>query len=298
MSLVVLHLFPAVYTFNHSPSTHCHILHHCRHVLAGTSFRAAVQQLASTLKRVEIFYNSIGGLLGYHRKCLQIMLEGSSQQIPAPNMTAASEEVTFHMPQGPNLAGPNGRQLAAESAAAGLEALPHMAEIYPLGGTLTNLYPQAPSNGMLRLQCSRSVSVLCRTALLLLPFWTSPACSLRLHSACLLLLHAHTHWLNSSDVLHVSCGLMGAGAGDRLGLKCEQTGEGLPVAVLPYCGKPLLESLIRDVQAREYLYYKLHGVQQMTPIAIMTSDAKDNHRRVTEFINRCDWFGRGKESFR
>lgn len=38
------------------------------------------------------------------------------------------------MPQGPNLAGPNGRQLAAESAAAGLEALPHMAEIYPLGG--------------------------------------------------------------------------------------------------------------------------------------------------------------------
>jgi len=36
----------------------------------------------------------------------------------------------------------------------------------------------------------------------------------------------------------------------------------------------------------------------MTPIAIMTSDAKDNHRRVTHFINNCDWFGRGKESFR
>lgn len=91
---------------------------------------------------------------------------------------------------------------------------------------------------------------------------------------------------------------MHAGAGDRLGLKCEHTGEGLPVAVLPYCGRPLLESLIRDVQAREFLYYKLHGVQQMTPIAIMTSDAKDNHRRVTEFISQCDWFGRGKESFR
>ena len=76
------------------------------------------------------------------------------------------------------------------------------------------------------------------------------------------------------------------------------TGEGLPVAVLPYCGRPLLESLIRDVQAREFLYYKLHGVQQMTPIAIMTSDAKDNHRRVTDFIADCDWFGRGKDSFR
>ena len=91
---------------------------------------------------------------------------------------------------------------------------------------------------------------------------------------------------------------LSAGAGDRLGLKCEHSGEGLPVAVLPYCGRPLLESLIRDVQAREYLYYKLHGVQQMTPIAIMTSDAKDNHRRVTEFIDQCGWFGRGKDSFR
>lgn len=51
----------------------------------------------------------------------------------------APADVTFHMPQGPNLAGPNGRQLAAESAAAGLEALPHMAEIYPLGGQLSSV---------------------------------------------------------------------------------------------------------------------------------------------------------------
>lgn len=103
---------------------------------AGTSFRTSVQQLASTLKRVDTFYNSIGGLLGYHRKCLQIMLERTDQQTAAPGQ--AAEEVTFHMPRGPDLAGPLGRQLAAESAAAGLEALPHMAEIYPLGGTLLN----------------------------------------------------------------------------------------------------------------------------------------------------------------
>ena len=94
-----------------------------------------MQQLASTLKRVETFYNSIGGLLGYHRKCLQIMLEHSDQQASTEHHTADSqEEVTFHMPRGPDLAARNGRQLAAESAAAGLEALPHMAEIYPLGG--------------------------------------------------------------------------------------------------------------------------------------------------------------------
>ena len=63
------------------------------------------------------------------------MLEGSEQQSsPVEQSTVKAEEVTFHMPQGPDLAGRNGRQLAAESAAAGLEALPHMAEIYPLGG--------------------------------------------------------------------------------------------------------------------------------------------------------------------
>ena len=94
-----------------------------------------MQQLASTLKRVELFYNSIGGLLGYHRKCLHIMLERSEQQSSTEAQSASPMQgVTFHMPRGPDLAGPDGRQLAAESAAAGLEALPHMAEIYPLGG--------------------------------------------------------------------------------------------------------------------------------------------------------------------
>ena len=92
--------------------------------------------------------------------------------------------------------------------------------------------------------------------------------------------------------------IIAAGAGDRLGLTCEVTGEALPVCVLPYCGRPLLGSLIRDVQAREYLYYKLHGVQQMTPIVIMTSDAKGNHARVTAFLKQCNWFGRGQESFK
>lgn len=40
------------------------------------------------------------------------------------------------------------------------------------------------------------------------------------------------------------------GAGDRLGLVDERSGECLPVAMLPYCGRTLLEGLIRDLQAR------------------------------------------------
>ena len=45
----------------------------------------------------------------------------------------------------------------------------------------------------------------------------------------------------------LSC--IGAGAGDRLGLKCEVTGESVPTAMLPYCGRTLLSGLIRDLQA-------------------------------------------------
>lgn len=39
-----------------------------------------------------------------------------------------------------------------------------------------------------------------------------------------------------------------AGAGDRLGLIDEETGESVPTAVLPYCGRTLLEGLLRDLQ--------------------------------------------------
>jgi hypothetical protein len=42
--------------------------------------------------------------------------------------------------------------------------------------------------------------------------------------------------------------LGGTGAGDRLGLKCDVTGDSLPAAVLPYTGRPMLELLIRDLQ--------------------------------------------------
>mmetsp|Transcript_2837 Transcript_2837/g.9609 ORF Transcript_2837/g.9609 Transcript_2837/m.9609 type:complete len:690 (-) Transcript_2837:227-2296(-) len=88
------------------------------------------------------------------------------------------------------------------------------------------------------------------------------------------------------------------GAGDRLGLKCEVTGEALPVALLPYAGRTLLEGLIRDVQAREYLHFRTLGVQHVTPVAIMTSKAKGNHQRLSGVCEGHGWFGRGEESFR
>jgi len=87
------------------------------------------------------------------------------------------------------------------------------------------------------------------------------------------------------------------GAGDRLGLQCEETGDSLPTAVLPYCGRSLLENLIRDLQAREYLYYRLYGQQHTTPVAVMTSAAKGNHARVYQLFEAAHWFGRGRDAF-
>ncbi|KAH9767201.1 UTP--glucose-1-phosphate uridylyltransferase 3 [Citrus sinensis] len=87
------------------------------------------------------------------------------------------------------------------------------------------------------------------------------------------------------------------GSADRLGLVDHETGECLPAAMLPYCGRTLLEGLIRDLQAREFLYFKLYGKQCITPVAIMTSSAKNNHERITSLCERLRWFGRGQSSF-
>lgn len=89
-----------------------------------------------------------------------------------------------------------------------------------------------------------------------------------------------------------------AGAGDRLGLVDEETGESVPTAMLPYCGRTLLEGLVRDLQAREALHWRLTARQVVTPLALMTSDAKGNHRRLTALLDSLGWFGRCPESFR
>ncbi|KAK9019166.1 hypothetical protein V6N11_053694 [Hibiscus sabdariffa] len=79
------------------------------------------------------------------------------------------------------------------------------------------------------------------------------------------------------------------GSADRLSLVDSETGECLPAAMLPYCGRILLEGLIRDLQ--------LYGKQCITPVAIMTISAKNNHKHITSLCERLGWFGRGRESF-
>ena len=87
------------------------------------------------------------------------------------------------------------------------------------------------------------------------------------------------------------------GAGDRLNLTDDATGAPLPAACLPFLGHTLLEGLIRDVQALEYLSFKIYGKKHLTPIAVMTSVEKNNHIHILKICKACNWFGRSSDSF-
>lgn len=87
------------------------------------------------------------------------------------------------------------------------------------------------------------------------------------------------------------------GAADRLHLIDPDTGLALPAAQLRFCGKTLLEGLIADVQAREYLFYQLFDQQITVPIAMMTSQEKDNHRQILSICEENKWFGRPQSAF-
>ncbi|KAG2483471.1 hypothetical protein HYH03_017654 [Edaphochlamys debaryana] len=196
-----------------------------------SSVSSRLLSLASRLSRVESFYDSMGGLLGYQLKSLQLIVEGMKDKArvqeekahpPSPeDLAARPPQTTYRVPRGIDLAGEAGSGVGISAAAAGLAALPLTAEIYPVGG-----------------------------------------------------------------------------AGDRLGLVDETTGESLPAAMLPYAGRTLMEVLLRDLQAREYLYYRLTGRQVTTPVAIMTSDAKGNHDRISGLLADLNWAGRERDSFR
>jgi hypothetical protein len=88
------------------------------------------------------------------------------------------------------------------------------------------------------------------------------------------------------------------GAADRLHLIDEKTNLELPAAKLEYAGRTLLEGLIRDLQAREYLYFQILNVQIETPIVMMTSLEKSNHQHINAILKEASWFGRPSDLFK
>ncbi|KAM7275795.1 hypothetical protein ACFE04_017661 [Oxalis oulophora] len=179
------------------------------------------KRLLKHLGEIERFYDCIGGIIGYQITVLELLAESTLVKHTSPKHISENlsrQLLEIHTPKGLDLS--QNTEYASQVALWGIEGLPDLGEIYPLGGSA-----------------------------------------------------------------------------DRLGLVDPDTGECLPAAMLPYCGRTLLEGLIRDLQAREYLYYKLYGKQCITPVAIMTSSAKKNHQHITSLCERLGWFGRGRSSF-
>ena len=112
-----------------------------RFAVAGDAdLKAALSRLADVMQRADVFYSSLGGILGYQAKCLELIQQNQDRSSGGSSPPdGAGAGVHFHMPQGPDLDGPRGREIAAAEAAKGLEALPHMAEIWPLGGSPLDL---------------------------------------------------------------------------------------------------------------------------------------------------------------
>lgn len=88
-----------------------------------------------------------------------------------------------------------------------------------------------------------------------------------------------------------------AGAGDRLDLKDEQTGEPLPAALLSFLGFSLINGLMRDLQAREFLHFKVTGNQARTPVILMTSHEKRNDEHIRNILTENKWFHRSPDLF-
>jgi hypothetical protein len=92
-----------------------------------------LEELAQKLEKVQSFYDCLGGIVGYQLKCLELIdaaLEEEESDGPC------TSNVEFLVPQGTNLQGPEARPAALKAAADGLQAMPMLAEIYPLGGAL------------------------------------------------------------------------------------------------------------------------------------------------------------------
>ena len=107
----------------------------------------ALLRLAEGLARVEDFFDSLGGLPWYQLRCMRFIADAaladshdSSGSTPAWADTAGpeAEQPAFHMPSGVDLE--HDADAARRAAAQGLQSLPYMAEIYPIGGELARVF--------------------------------------------------------------------------------------------------------------------------------------------------------------
>lgn len=85
------------------------------------------------------------------------------------------------------------------------------------------------------------------------------------------------------------------GVGDRFKCSSAPSEQSVPTAMVPFLGRTLLEGLIRDLQAKEYLHYLITGKQLVTPIILMTSE-EDNHSQIFNICKENQFFGRNSKT--
>lgn len=180
-----------------------------QYVNKKSDFPVFLRTFLQELLLIENFYRDIGGIVGYHYTVLRLLVEKDEKK---------KEYYTYHQPPFCDIAEENA--FVRKQIIHGIEHLPHLCEIYVVGG-----------------------------------------------------------------------------AADRLHLCDQKTKQRLPAAMLQFAGKTFLETLIQDVQAKEYLYYKLLNKQTITPICLMTSYENDNHHKILELLAQNLWFGRNQEDF-
>jgi hypothetical protein len=102
---------------------------------------------------VDTFYDSMGGLVGYQLKSLQLITAAKATAAATAASSAASAgrqgaaagsdgsavedeqaHVTYHVPPGLDLAGEAGSDTGVKAAAQGLLSLPYLSTILPVGG--------------------------------------------------------------------------------------------------------------------------------------------------------------------
>lgn len=171
-----------------------------------------LKNLINHLVEINKFYNYMGGIIGYHLMVLKMISNRSN--LPFFD----KENIRLIHPEGPNISQYTGE--IKNYVRKGIENLPQVAGLYPVGG-----------------------------------------------------------------------------AGDRLDLKNSETGCPLPAAMLDFLGRTLLEGLVRDLQAQEYLYFKLFGKQLSTPIVYMTSPEKNNHEQILNICKKHHYFGRESKDY-
>lgn len=194
----------------------------------------------------------------------------------------------FLVPVGLDLASPSQQREAAAAVAAGIAALPALAEIYPLGGAGDRLGLQCEQTGE---SLPTAVLQYCGRSLL-----ENLLRDLQVGGDAVCGFGGGAHEWHSAFA-RVCCAVV-AGRLPRPEFQAGKAARCLVgylkgVASTPPSLHALLCSrLLPPTQAREYLYWKLHGAQHTTPVAIMTSAAKGNHWRVEQLFEQADWFGR------